>query len=53
MRRILFRWRGLTIWSYPAMLYVGLVAGTIASNVAAHQARIDPFRAYVATMLPH
>lgn len=27
MRKILFVWHGLTIYSYPAMLYVGLVAG--------------------------
>ena len=33
------------------MLYVGLVAGTIVSNIAAHQANIDPFRTYVATVL--
>ena len=27
MRKILFQWHGLTIYSYPAMLYLGLVAG--------------------------
>ncbi len=51
MRRILFRWRGVTVWSYPAMLYVGLVAGVVAGNVAAHVVGIDAFRAYVATLV--
>lgn len=30
MRRILFSWHGLNIYSYPAMLYVGLLAGVFA-----------------------
>jgi hypothetical protein len=51
MRRVLFRWRGLTVWSYPAMLYVGLVFGVIAGNIAAHAAGLDSLRAYVATIL--
>ena len=37
MRPILFRWRGLTISSYRAMLYVGLVAGIFAGNAAARR----------------
>jgi phosphatidylglycerol:prolipoprotein diacylglycerol transferase len=51
MRPILFRWRGLTDWSYPAMLYLGLVAGTVAGNIAAHEAGINAFRLFVATIL--
>jgi phosphatidylglycerol:prolipoprotein diacylglycerol transferase len=51
MRPVLFRWRGLTIWSYPAMLYVGMVAGVAAGNLAAHRAHVDAFRVYVATFL--
>jgi phosphatidylglycerol---prolipoprotein diacylglyceryl transferase len=51
MRRVMFRWRGVTIWSYPAMLYVGLVAGVVAGNLAAHRIGIDAFRVYVATLL--
>ena len=27
MRRVLFHVRGIPIWSYPALLYVGLVCG--------------------------
>jgi phosphatidylglycerol---prolipoprotein diacylglyceryl transferase len=51
MRRILFRWRGLTVWSYPAMLYLGLVAGLLVENLAAHATGVDPFRVFVATLL--
>lgn len=51
MRPILFTWRGLTIHSYPAMLYLGLVAGMVAGDIAAHVAGIDPFRTYVALII--
>jgi phosphatidylglycerol:prolipoprotein diacylglycerol transferase len=51
MRPILFRWRGITIWSYPAMLYLGLVAGVVAANMAAHAIGLDAFRVYVATLV--
>ena len=51
MRPVLFVWRGLTIWSYHAMLYIGLVAGVMAGNGAAHAAGIDAFGVYVATLV--
>jgi phosphatidylglycerol:prolipoprotein diacylglycerol transferase len=51
MRRVLFRWGGLTVWSYPALLYVGLVAGVWAGNLSAHAADIDAFRAWLATLV--
>ncbi len=51
MRPMLFQWRGLKVWSYPAMLYIGLVAGVVAGNAAAHAAGVDAFRAYVATLV--
>lgn len=51
MRPIMFRWRGLTIHSYPAMQYVGLIAGVLASNLAAHAAGLDAFRVYIATCI--
>jgi phosphatidylglycerol:prolipoprotein diacylglycerol transferase len=35
MRRILFSWRGTNIYSYPAMLYVGLLAGIFVGAWAA------------------
>jgi len=51
MRRVLFRWRGVTVWSYPALLYVGLTFGVVASNLAAHAAGLEPLRVYIATMV--
>lgn len=51
MRRVLFRWRGLTVWSYPAMLYIGLLCGVLAAVIAARAAGIDPLRRYLATIL--
>jgi phosphatidylglycerol:prolipoprotein diacylglycerol transferase len=49
MRPILLRWRGLTVWSYPALFYLGLVVAVVAGNFAAHGARIDAFRTMVAS----
>jgi len=43
MRPVLFQRRGIEIQSYPAMLYVGLVAGILAGNIAARAAGIDAF----------
>ena len=51
MRRVLCLWYGVTIYSYPAMLYVGLVLGVLAGDIAAHRARLDAARAFVATLL--
>jgi phosphatidylglycerol---prolipoprotein diacylglyceryl transferase len=51
MRRFLFHWRNLTIWSYPAMLYFGLVFGVLAGNIAAHAGGINALRAYIATLI--
>jgi len=50
MRPILFQWHGMRIWSHPAMLYLGIVAGILAGNAAAHSAGIDAFRVYLATL---
>jgi prolipoprotein diacylglyceryltransferase len=51
MRPVLFRWRGVVIHSYLAMLYLGLVTGILAGNAAAHAAGIDAFRVLVATLI--
>jgi phosphatidylglycerol:prolipoprotein diacylglycerol transferase len=53
MRRILFSWHGLNIYSYPAMLYVGLLAGLF---VGAHVAQAsgmsaDRFAAAIVILL--
>jgi phosphatidylglycerol:prolipoprotein diacylglycerol transferase len=51
MKPLLFRWRTLTIWSYPAMLYIGLNLGVVAGNLAAHAAGIDAFHVFAATIV--
>jgi phosphatidylglycerol:prolipoprotein diacylglycerol transferase len=51
MLPVLFKWRGLRVWSYPAMLYFGLLFGVVAGNIAAHAAHLDAFRVYVATLI--
>lgn len=51
MRPVLFRWRGFTFKSYPVMLYVGLLAGVAAGNIAAHAARLDGLSAYIANIV--
>ena len=51
MRPVLFKWRGFTIHSYPAMLYVGLVFGVIAGNLIAHANGVDALRVYIATLI--
>ena len=51
MRRILFHCGSLPVYSYPAMLYLGLVAGVAAGNMAAHDLGLDPFRTFLATLI--
>jgi phosphatidylglycerol:prolipoprotein diacylglycerol transferase len=51
VRRVLFTWRGYEIRSYPALLYVGVVAGLVAGDLAAHAVGLDAARVYVALLL--
>ena len=51
MHRILFSLGGIPIYSYPAMLYVGLVAGVLTSVRVAPTAGLPPLRVYVATLV--
>ena len=51
MRRVLFRWHGLTVYSYAFMLYTGLVVGVMAGNYAADLARLDSPQVYAATFV--
>ncbi len=51
MRQVLFHWRGTPIYSYPAMLYVGLLAAVVTGNWAAHATGLNAFRVYVATII--
>jgi phosphatidylglycerol---prolipoprotein diacylglyceryl transferase len=51
VRRVLFRWRGFTVWSYPAMVYLGFIGAVVTGNLAAHAAGLDAFRVYVAMLV--
>ena len=51
LRQVLFEWRGIRIYSYPAMLYLGLTVGVIVGNYVANLARMDTARVLIATML--
>jgi phosphatidylglycerol:prolipoprotein diacylglycerol transferase len=48
MRRILFSWRGLNIYSYPAMLYIGLLAGVFVGAYIAQSAGLSADRFAIA-----
>lgn len=51
MHRVLFRVAGRAVYSYPVMLYVGLILGIAAGNLAAHSAHLDAVRVFIATLL--
>jgi phosphatidylglycerol---prolipoprotein diacylglyceryl transferase len=51
MRRILFEWRGLKLYSYPTMLYVGTLTGALAGVYAASRHGLNPARSYAAILL--
>src|SRR4051812_46872763 len=51
MRRILFSWRGLNIYSYPAMLYAGLLAGVFAGAQVAQSAGLSADRFAIAIVI--
>lgn len=51
MRPILLTWRSVTIPSYPALLYLGLVFGLVAQNWVANRAGLPAGRIYLATLL--
>src|SRR2546429_3202872 len=51
MRRVLFQWRGMKLYSYPVMLYVGVVFGVIGGTVAGARHGLDPARISTAMVL--
>jgi prolipoprotein diacylglyceryltransferase len=51
MRRVLFRWRGIDVYAYPALLYVGAVCGIVAGTYAASLRGLDAARAYALLLL--
>jgi prolipoprotein diacylglyceryltransferase len=48
---VLFRWRRIIVYSYPALLYLGLVSGVVAGNYAANLTGMDSLRVFVATLI--
>jgi phosphatidylglycerol---prolipoprotein diacylglyceryl transferase len=51
MRRVLFTVWGRNVWSYPAMLYLGLVVGLVLGNLEANLRGLDGIRVYLATVV--
>ena len=51
MRRILFSWRGHNIYSYPAMLYVGLLAGVFVGAYVAQSSGMSADRFAIAVTI--
>lgn len=51
MRRILFSWRGWNFYSYPTMLYVGMVCGILVAAWMAGRSGLDPNRFVLASMI--
>ena len=51
MRRVLFRCGPVTVYSYPAFLYVGIVCGLFAELAAANWIHLDLNRVLIATTL--
>jgi phosphatidylglycerol:prolipoprotein diacylglycerol transferase len=51
MRRILFRWGGLSFYSYPTMLAIGIVAGLFAQQAAAARTGLNVARTTIATLI--
>ena len=51
MRKILFSWSGFNVYSYPAMLYLGMVAGVFAGAHVAQLSGLSPNSFVVASVL--
>jgi phosphatidylglycerol:prolipoprotein diacylglycerol transferase len=51
MRRILFSWHGFNVYSYPAMLYLGMVAGVFSGAQLARTVGVDPDRFAIAAII--
>src|SRR4030095_1311118 len=51
MRRVLIKMGNVTIYSYPVMLYFGLVLGLFAQHYAANAIQLNPTRTTIATLI--
>jgi prolipoprotein diacylglyceryltransferase len=51
VRRVLYEWHGVKLYSYPVMLYCGTLAGICAGTCAAWLHGLNPGRVYLAMLL--
>ena len=51
MRRVLIKMGSVTIYSYPVMLYLGLVLGLFAQHYAANRIQLNPTRTIITTLI--
>ena len=51
MRRILFEWRGIKLYSYPVLLYCGTLIGICAATYGASVRGLNPGRVHLAMLL--
>src|SRR5208337_40126 len=51
LRRILYEWRGIKLYAYPVMLYLGIFIGVIAGTYSATLHDLNPAQVYVAMLL--
>jgi phosphatidylglycerol:prolipoprotein diacylglycerol transferase len=51
IRPILLQWHGIKVYSYPTMLYVGLVLGVIAENYVANLMEMNSARVFATTLV--
>jgi len=51
LRRILYAWRGVKLYAYPVMLYLGIFLGVIAGTYSATLHDLNPSLVYVAMLL--
>jgi phosphatidylglycerol---prolipoprotein diacylglyceryl transferase len=51
MRRILISWRGWNLYSYPTLLYIGMVCGVFVAAWVAERSGLNPERFVLATVI--
>jgi phosphatidylglycerol:prolipoprotein diacylglycerol transferase len=51
LRRILYEWRGIKLYTYPTMLYLGTLIGVIAGTYGASLHGLNAVRVYAAMLL--
>jgi phosphatidylglycerol:prolipoprotein diacylglycerol transferase len=51
MRPILFTWRGVPVWSFPTLAYVGITLGIVTQNRAANAVGLETWAVWLATLV--